>query len=151
MNNFYNITPSVEGRIIEQNDYAFCFPALMPIIPGHTLISPIRPVSKFFDMNDKEIKSIFDLMEIVKIALKEVFDAEGFNHAWNEGGVAGQSVDHFHLHVLPRKKGDTGLTKYEPRDFIYRSENVENRASSPEEEIKEIVKLMKLSINNIRK
>lgn len=139
MNNFFTVRPSVEGRIIIKNEYAMCFPALMPIVPGHVLIAPVRPVKYFNDMTDQEKFSIFELMEEVKDALKIVFEACGFNHAWNEENIAGQSVDHFHLHVLPRKPGDSGIKEYEPRDFLYRSKRVEDRPASSEEEIAEVI------------
>ena len=71
-------------------------------------------------MTDEEIKAIFDLRLQLKKALTKILGAEGFNYAWNEGKLAGQSVPHFHLHILPRKEGDTGITKYEPREFLYR-------------------------------
>ena len=64
---------------------------------------------------------------------------EGFNFAWNDGPIAGQSVPHFHLHVLPRKQGDTGITEYEPRQFLYRPGS---REASPEAELAAIAKMI---------
>jgi bis(5'-adenosyl)-triphosphatase len=143
MADFYTLKPGVEGRIIVQNEHAMCFPALMPIVPGHVLISPLRPVKYFEDMTDEEQHAVFDLLKIIKEALKAAFQAEGFNHAWNQEKIAGQSVNHFHLHVLPRKAGDTGITTYEPRDFLYRSIRVEDRPASSEQEIAEVVQLIR--------
>lgn len=59
-------------------------------------------------------------------------EAEGFNFAWNEGKDYGQSVPHFHLHVVPRSPGDEGITEYEPRKFLYRPGS---REDSPETEL----------------
>ncbi|MGB0934447.1 MAG: HIT family protein [Alphaproteobacteria bacterium] len=149
MSDFYSVTPSVEGRIIVQNDLAMCFPALMPVVPGHLLIAPIRPVSAFEDMTESEVLAVFSLMKKIKKALVSVFNADGFNHAWNQSKVAGQSVNHFHLHVLPRKAGDTGITKYEPRDFLYRSMPVEDRPQSANEELTEITKLVQEALRAV--
>jgi bis(5'-adenosyl)-triphosphatase len=148
MTDFYTIKPSVEKRIIVQNEHAMCFPALMPIVPGHVLISPLRPVKYFEDMTTEEQAAVFDLLKTIKEALKVVFQAQGFNHAWNQEKIAGQSVDHFHLHVLPRKAGDTGITLYEPRDFLYRSVRVEDRPASPEQEIAEVTQLIRDALPN---
>jgi diadenosine tetraphosphate (Ap4A) HIT family hydrolase len=54
-------------------------------------------------------------------ALRTVYGTEGFNCAWNQGKLAGQAVPHFHLHIVPRKKGDTGLLGYDPRSMLYRT------------------------------
>jgi diadenosine tetraphosphate (Ap4A) HIT family hydrolase len=72
------------------------------------------------DLTQTEIEGIFDLRICVKPVLEEFFDADGFNYAWNEGQVAGQTVPHLHLHMLPRRKGDTGVLGYDPRQFFYR-------------------------------
>lgn len=48
------------------------------------------------------------------------------------GENAGQTVPHFHLHVVPRKSGDSGILQYEPRVFLYRPGS---RAISPSEEL----------------
>jgi diadenosine tetraphosphate (Ap4A) HIT family hydrolase len=76
----------------------------------------------------------------LKAALLKVFQAEGFNYAWNEGKLAGQSVPHFHLHILPRKEGDTGILEYEPRKFLYRPGE---RETSPEQELNAVAELIK--------
>ena len=81
-------------------------------------------------------------MKIVN-ALKKSFGAEGFNFAWNDGKLAGQSVPHFHLHIIPRKQDDTGILEYEPRKFIYRPGE---RESSPEEELQSVSRLIKEAI-----
>ncbi len=89
---------------------------------------------------------MFDLAETVKGALKKSFGAEGFNHAWNEGVLAGQSVPHFHLHVVPRIEGDTGVLKYEPRDFLYRPGS---REASPEAELQAVAGMIRAALQSI--
>jgi diadenosine tetraphosphate (Ap4A) HIT family hydrolase len=69
---------------------------------------------------------------------------EGFHQAWNEGKVAGQSVPHFHLHVVPRKQGDEGITEYEPRKFLYRPGS---REETPSQELESIAKQIKEKIS----
>lgn len=127
--------PEIKERRIIENDLAWAFPTNIPIVPGHTLICPKRCAAKLEDLESAEREAIFDLVEKLKPALIKTFGAEGFNFAWNEGSSAGQKVPHFHLHVLPRKKGDTGITEYEPRKFLYRPGS---REESPEEELKAV-------------
>lgn len=89
------------------------------------------------------MRAIEDLRVTVLGALSKTFDSVGFNLAWNDGKVAGQSVPHFHLHVVPRKEGDTGIYEYEPRQYLYRPGKREN---TPEAELKEVAGLVAKNI-----
>jgi len=135
--------PAIKEREIIRNKYAWAFPTNIPIVPGHVLIAPIRCVAKFEDLTKDEVEAIFDLRNKLKVALVELFGADGFNYAWNEGKLAGQSVPHFHLHVLPRKEGDTGITEYEPRKFLYRPGS---REESSEAELKAVSESIKKAL-----
>lgn len=139
----YCTIPEIQARKITENKYAWAFPTNIPIVPGHILISPKRCVGKFEDLTKEEIGAIFNLLGKLKIALTKIFGATGFNFAWNEGVLAGQSVPHFHLHVLPRKENDAGITKYDPRKFLYRPGS---REKTPEKELLAISKLIKKNL-----
>ena len=132
--------PEVKEREIVRNDYAWAFPTNIPIVPGHILICPIRCVDNFNDLTREEVVAIFALQKKLKKSLQEAFGAEGFNYAWNENRVGGQAVPHFHLHMLPRKEGDAGITEYEPRKFLYRPGS---REKSTDNELESIVKEIK--------
>ena len=132
--------PEIKERAIVKNDLAWAFPTNIPIVPGHFLIAPVRCVAKFEDLTIEERAAIFDLLSQLTKALTKTFGAKGFNYAWNEGKLAGQSVPHFHLHVLPRKEGDAGITEYEPRQFLYRPGS---REETPEAELKAVSELIK--------
>jgi diadenosine tetraphosphate (Ap4A) HIT family hydrolase len=131
--------PEIKERQIAENEFACAFPTKMPITIGHTLISPQRCVSKYEDLTKEEKEAVDDLRMKICNSLKKTFEAEGFNFAWNEGEDCGQSVPHFHLHIVPRKKGDAGIYNYEPRGFLYRPGE---RAVSQEEELVEVAKLI---------
>src|SRR5271168_2673767 len=93
--------PELKNRTIVRDDFAWAFLTNIPITPGHTLVAPVRHVQKFEDLTDDERAAIFKMTMKIKTVLKEAFGAEGFHYAWNEEKVAGQSVPHFHLHVVP--------------------------------------------------
>ena len=132
--------PEIQDRLIFENDFVFSFPSNMPIVPGHILICPKRIVRTIEELSKQELLEIFKLQKILKKSLTKTFDAEGFNYAWNEGGLAGQTVNHLHLHILPRKKSDEGVMSYEPREFIYRPGI---RPISPKKELIQIAELIK--------
>jgi diadenosine tetraphosphate (Ap4A) HIT family hydrolase len=132
--------PAIKEREIMRNEYAWAFPTNIPIVPGHVLVAPVRCVATLEEMTPAEMQAIFALREQLKRALIKTFGATGFNYAWNESKLAGQSVPHFHLHILPRKEGDTGITEYEPRKFLYRPGE---RAASPEQELQTVAELIR--------
>lgn len=140
MNHFDIENPSIKERLIIQNALAFSFLCRMPIVPGHSLISPIRIVKTCEELSFQEWQCIIELKNELCRALKKTFAADGFNFAWNFGETAGQTVPHFHLHVVPRKAGDAGILQYEPRVFLYRPGN---REISEQEELRQITHLIK--------
>lgn len=132
------------NREILRNDLVWAFPTNIPIVPGHTLICPVRCVQTFEELTQEERNAIFSLMEKIKKSLRIGFGATGFNHAWNENKEGGQSVPHFHLHLLPRTSEDEVKYGYEPRQFLYRS--TANRDISEDSELKEVAQQIKQNL-----
>lgn len=139
----FTTLPEIKERSIAENRTAWAFLTNIPITPGHSLVSPKRVVETIEDLTEEELVDIFALATLVKEALRKTFGAEGFNFAWNEGSKYGQSVPHFHLHVVPRTPGDNGITKYEPREFLYRPGS---REPSPETELSATAKQIRQNI-----
>jgi diadenosine tetraphosphate (Ap4A) HIT family hydrolase len=135
--------PSNKARTIIANDLVWAFPTNIPIVPGHTLIAPVRCVQTFDELTQQERDALFSMMHDIKAALKKTFGAEGFNVAWNEGAAGGQTVFHVHVHVLPRKDDDTGVYQYDPRMFLYRPGE---RETSPEEELRSVAELIRAAL-----
>lgn len=131
----------VKDRIIIENDLAFAFPTNTPIVPGHILICPKRHIQYYENATQEEKSAIEELREKIKHALRKALNAEGFNYAWNEEKAGGQSVPHFHLHIVPRKEGDAGVYEYEPREFLYRTGP--RTVTTPNEELIEIIELIR--------
>lgn len=130
----------MKDRTIYKDDLTWVFPTNIPIVPGHVLVCPVRCVATLDELTDAELMALISGVKKTKQALTKAFSAEGFNVAFNQGAMAGQSVPHLHIHVLPRKTGDTGITQYEPRQFLYRPGS---RPTSPDTELKEVADLVK--------
>lgn len=117
----YCSVPEIKARAIIKNDLVWAFPTNIPITEGHTLIAPLRCVKTLSDLTKDEKISILDMADTIMNALRKIYSAEGFNCVWNQEKLAGQSVPHFHLHIIPRREGDTGLLGYDPRSMLYRT------------------------------
>lgn len=139
----FTTQPEIQDRIIVDNEKAFAFLTNIPITPGHTLIAPKRVVATVDELTNEEMGAMHMLLLQVKAVLTEHFGAEGFNYAWNEGKEFGQSVPHFHLHVVPRRPDDGGITEYEPRKYLYRPGE---REASPEKLLAELAQELKKAL-----
>lgn len=135
--------PENKERTVLRTEFAWSFLTNIPITPGHTLICPVRCVATLEGLDPLEVVEIFEQLSLVKQGLRKMMGAEGFNIAWNEGEVAGQSVSHFHLHVVPRKPGDAGIVGDEPRKFLYRPGS---REKSPEDELQATARLIRAQL-----
>ena len=91
----------------DENDYAYVINDAFPITEMHALIIPKRHVKTYFDLNADELGACHDLLNSVRSGiLDEDSSVEGFNIGMNNGTVAGQTIDHCHIHLIPRREGD---------------------------------------------
>lgn len=77
-----------------------------PISPGHTLLVPRRHVADIVDLTAEEREDLFDLLAEVRGLLQRRYSPDGFNIGINIGAAAGQTIEHLHIHVIPRYLGD---------------------------------------------
>lgn len=89
-----------------QNKSAVAIRDKYPVSQGHTLIVPKRIVSSIFDLTESEFLDCWRLLLDEKIKLIVEYHPDGFNVGINTGEVAGQTISHAHIHLIPRYKGD---------------------------------------------
>merc|ERR1712072_85935 len=93
-----------------------------PVVPGHLLVIPERRVSRMDELTDAELADLWlSAREIGKLAQRHWSDATSLTFAVQDGPEAGQTVDHVHVHVMPRRKGD-----FERNDEIYDKLEIED-------------------------
>jgi diadenosine tetraphosphate (Ap4A) HIT family hydrolase len=93
-------------RVLLRNDSAIAFRDAYPVGPGHTLVIPQRHVASLFDTTPDERAAMFELLEAAKQQLAMELGPAGYNIGINDGAVAGQTVGHLHIHLIPRYPGD---------------------------------------------
>jgi diadenosine tetraphosphate (Ap4A) HIT family hydrolase len=92
---------------VYSGDYFIMIYDRYPVSPGHILIiSNDSSKINFFDLSNEEKLELLNLLEIGKVIINEKFKPNGFNIGMNCGEAAGQTVMHFHCHLIPRYKGD---------------------------------------------
>ena len=78
-----------------------------PVSKYHALIVPKRHVENYFELNNEEVLACDALLKKLKKMLEIKDDTiEGFNVGSNSGKTAGQSINHCHIHLIPRRSGD---------------------------------------------
>ena len=85
------------------------FKVMLDVAPankGHALIIPKEHFDNIFEIDGETAGKLFSLATVVARAIKEETDCDGMNIVQNNGEVAGQTVNHFHLHLIPRHKDD---------------------------------------------
>ncbi len=87
---------------------------LGPASRGHALILPKCHASNLFDLPDDIAAKVMVLAKKIAARLKEGLHADGINLVQNNGTAAGQTVFHFHLHLIPRYDGDTVSLSWNP-------------------------------------
>lgn len=87
-------------------EFAVAFPDGFPVSQGHTLVVPKRHVMKAEQLERAEWAGLFDLVREVARELTTLPGVTGVNVGVNSGEVAGQTVAHAHVHVIPRRPGD---------------------------------------------
>ncbi len=95
------------NSVIEENELAYAVRDAFPVTNLHTLVIPKRHVRDYFELGRPELNACHRLLEQEKEAIeREDASVEGFNVGINDGEVAGQTVFHCHIHLLPRRRGD---------------------------------------------
>ncbi|NQU77563.1 HIT family protein [Candidatus Falkowbacteria bacterium] len=79
---------------------------IRPANKGHCLVVPKRHVQNITQLTDEEAASLIKTVKYIYKKLKEHLNPVGFNNGFNDGEYAGQTVEHFHFHIIPRFKND---------------------------------------------
>ena len=100
------INGEIPSYTLYENGFVKCFLDISQATPGHTLIVPKKHVQDVFELNEVEASEIMKAAVIISNLLKEKLGIENVNLLNNSGSLAGQTVMHFHLHVIPRYEND---------------------------------------------
>ena len=101
---FCNIT---KNDLADENELAFASYDTYPVSNHHCLIIPKRHVVDYFELSNDEVIACNDLIKIIKEEiLNRDNSVKAFNIGTNAGKVAGQSIMHCHIHLIPRREGD---------------------------------------------
>ena len=85
-----------------------------PATRGHALLLPKEHYANLFELDDELAAKALVTAKKVAARMKDALGADGFNLVQNNGEVAGQTVFHFHMHVIPRYEGGPAMVGWTP-------------------------------------
>lgn len=94
------------SKIIVNGQYAYSKLDEFPVSKGHCLVIPKRHVKTLWELTDEELKDLYTVMKQTDDWIFEWYHPDGENIGINEGYAAGQTVEHLHIHIIPRYEGD---------------------------------------------
>ena len=95
-----------EPDMVIENELAFAHYDSYPVNPGHCMIITRRHVAEYFQATAEEKAAIWALVDEMKTILDKEYRPDGYNVGVNIGKMAGQSIPHVHIHMIPRYEGD---------------------------------------------
>ena len=98
---------SKKSGVAHENKLAYASYDTYPVSDDHCLIIPKRHSKDYFDLTNDEVIACNDLIKLIKDeVLRKDKSIKGFNIGTNLGKIAGQSIMHCHIHLIPRREGD---------------------------------------------
>jgi histidine triad (HIT) family protein len=92
--------------VVSERERTLAFVDPRPMQPGHLLVIPKRHAPTLLDLVREEAHELIEHAREVSLALVSALAPEGINAFQNNGVAAGQSVPHYHLHLVPRRTAD---------------------------------------------
>lgn len=90
---------------IYEDETAFAFMDIMPIVDGHCLVLPKKPIRNIFDAAPEDLAALIKIAQKISLAACAAFAADGHTLRLHSEESGGQEVFHLHFHILPRKTG----------------------------------------------
>lgn len=96
-------------------DSNFCvFLDQYPASPGHTLVIPKSHHENIFEIPEELVAGVHSLAKRVAVSMREALNSKDVNILQNNGIIAGQTIFHYHVHVIPRYENDNITMKWAP-------------------------------------
>ena len=119
---------SKASGVLYENELAYASYDTYPVSKYHCLIIPKRHVIDYFDLTNQELIACNNLIKKVKVeSLNKDKSIKAFNIGTNAGKIAGQSIMHCHIHLIPRREGDVENPQGGVRSVILKKQHYKRR------------------------
>lgn len=104
------IRKELHAEVVYEDSHAIAVLDIHPRVPGHTMVIPKVHRETILDLKSSEHGPLFEAVARVTALVKRALTPDGFTIGINQGKASGQEIDHLHIHVLPRWRGDGGTS-----------------------------------------
>jgi diadenosine tetraphosphate (Ap4A) HIT family hydrolase len=94
------------GEVDRDGGAVVAFADAFPVSEGHMLVAPRRHVRDLFALEPPEWEAVWSLVRVLQYDSAVRAETDGWNIGANVGEAAGQTLDHAHVHLIPRRRGD---------------------------------------------
>lgn len=109
------VDKSIPSKVLFENDKNLAFLDIFPVSKGHTIVIPKNHYKNLEDISDNELSELFEIVKKVSILIRKKLQVDGYNILQNNFRAAGQVVNHFHVHIIPRSNEDGKLKIFIPK------------------------------------
>lgn len=96
------------AEIIYEDEFAAVVLDVNPRAPGHVMVLPKVHAENILDLPDDKIKGVFQAVKNTTDLINKALSPDGFTTGINHGKVSGQTIEHLHIHIIPRWFNDKG-------------------------------------------
>ena len=104
------------ATLYEDDDFRVILDA-SPASKGHALILPKEHYANLYELDDEVAAKVLVLAKKMITKLTDILGCDGYNIVQNNGEIAGQTVFHFHMHLIPRYEGDQVALTWKPGEL----------------------------------
>ena len=119
----------LHAAIVYQDDDVLAIMDLYPATPGHVLVLPKQHIENIYSLREGLASRIMVAATKIAKAIKLQLSPDGLNLIQSNGVAAGQTIPHFHLHIVPRYKDDSVVLRFGHGNVPDDIKNLEQTAS----------------------
>jgi len=126
------VEKKIPSKIVFEDDFNLAFLDIFPISKGHTIVIPKNHYENLEGIPDNELIKLFKEVKKIATNIHKKLEIDGYNILQNNFLAAGQVINHFHVHIIPRSENDARFTMKIPRN------------QSSDKELENILKIIKI-------
>ncbi|MFV0342084.1 MAG: HIT family protein [Anaerocolumna sp.] len=111
------IGKEISSTTIYEDEWVKAIMDISPANKGHVIIISKKHCENIFDLDEEATEKIFITVKKIAVILKEELQCDGINILQNNGKAAGQTVFHFHIHIIPRYEEDNVTIDWEYESY----------------------------------
>jgi len=114
------VAKEIPSKILYEDNDTLAFLDIFPISPGHTIIIPKQHYRNIEDISEEAFINTWKTTKKLALKIKKNLKVDGYNVLQNNFKAAGQEIDHFHIHIIPRgindKKFSLNIPKFQAKE-----------------------------------